>query len=734
MADERLTSLRSVLVDIGWNGTFLLINSLIVGLYFPPNLRGDNTTETNRCETNIMVYLFGQILLAAIYSTPQKPLQYFLDHHRPEWKRHPVVVTLWAIWSVMTLFDIAWFIAGQVWVFRSTECRVNNPPIFWLSITEIIFFYLSTIIPLTFYIILVFIARRRRGRMPPPPGSTGPAAHLRGGLSKVELQSLRTFLFKPTVDPVDEKSDVELGRIAEEVDLENSVEASGSSNKNGEKKEYEAKLHKEDAKPETSEAEPSNPAPDEEQKDITLNVPSAIPEIAITSTTPIPPDPTESQKASLSPAASPSIPGSPSSSSLAPNPPAKDTSSPSSEEPEKQNLPSQPLPPGASTTCAICFNDFEEGDVIRELACRHIFHTSCIDPWLIAPSDDPNTAGHRTCPLCVQEAILPEFRDPLVEQAMKEAAEEDALMATALERSRAEHEDIQRRREAREARRRAGSSSRSDSQRRSFIFRRSRRSQSEAPNAAAGVDIARSASSPGANASNGGMLSPPRQDQRRGRSFSGVSSLFRRSSNRSTSTSAPRASTSTATSDGVEQTTPSSPIPSPSLRPIPTVPETDDLTPAQIEAAALRATLESMKVRLEEAQTKLADLTQSQQNGFVSIKPADNDTSTDATSSLRLSADTMKAITQAIEAAKEDIAKGFTAEMEEHIKDLKTDLSELSESVAAIEGKMGETGTAVEEEVGKVEVTDIEVVGVSEKKDDDGGVDSAVLDAKAESL
>jgi len=42
--------------------------------------------------------------------------------------------------------------------------------------------------------------------------------------------------------------------------------------------------------------------------------------------------------------------------------------------------------------CAICLNEFDEGDTIRNLAnCGHTFHKSCIDLWLLRRAD---------CPLC----------------------------------------------------------------------------------------------------------------------------------------------------------------------------------------------------------------------------------------------------------------------------------------------------------------------------------------------
>eukprot|EP01017_Pseudomicrothorax_dubius_P018121 TRINITY_DN2016_c0_g1_i2.p1 TRINITY_DN2016_c0_g1~~TRINITY_DN2016_c0_g1_i2.p1 ORF type:complete len:170 (-),score=22.49 TRINITY_DN2016_c0_g1_i2:118-627(-) len=40
--------------------------------------------------------------------------------------------------------------------------------------------------------------------------------------------------------------------------------------------------------------------------------------------------------------------------------------------------------------CSICMNPFAEGEVIRLLPCKHIFHNDCLRPWLCSHSSCPN--------------------------------------------------------------------------------------------------------------------------------------------------------------------------------------------------------------------------------------------------------------------------------------------------------------------------------------------------------
>ncbi|XP_075797229.1 E3 ubiquitin-protein ligase RNF128 [Pelodiscus sinensis] len=42
-------------------------------------------------------------------------------------------------------------------------------------------------------------------------------------------------------------------------------------------------------------------------------------------------------------------------------------------------------------SCAVCIDIYKPNDVVRILTCNHLFHKTCIDPWLLE---------HRTCPMC----------------------------------------------------------------------------------------------------------------------------------------------------------------------------------------------------------------------------------------------------------------------------------------------------------------------------------------------
>ncbi|KAJ2545143.1 hypothetical protein EV175_005833 [Coemansia sp. RSA 1933] len=62
----------------------------------------------------------------------------------------------------------------------------------------------------------------------------------------------------------------------------------------------------------------------------------------------------------------------------------------------------------AALECAICLEEISEGEVIRKLPCPHVFHSACIDRWLLSQSS--------VCPLCKRDTISGPLSAPVEEE------------------------------------------------------------------------------------------------------------------------------------------------------------------------------------------------------------------------------------------------------------------------------------------------------------------------------
>ncbi|KFD48656.1 hypothetical protein M514_10440 [Trichuris suis] len=63
-----------------------------------------------------------------------------------------------------------------------------------------------------------------------------------------------------------------------------------------------------------------------------------------------------------------------------------------------KTLPIKEFKKGDTTeTCAICLEDFADGDKLRLLTCGHRYHCQCVDPWLLK--------RRKICPICKRKAL-----------------------------------------------------------------------------------------------------------------------------------------------------------------------------------------------------------------------------------------------------------------------------------------------------------------------------------------
>uniref|UniRef100_A0A1D1YXJ1 Putative E3 ubiquitin-protein ligase RHA2B n=1 Tax=Anthurium amnicola TaxID=1678845 RepID=A0A1D1YXJ1_9ARAE len=79
---------------------------------------------------------------------------------------------------------------------------------------------------------------------------------------------------------------------------------------------------------------------------------------------------------------------------------------------------------GERTECVFCLCEVEEGEEIRELGCRHLFHRGCLDRWL--------EHGRATCPLCRGPLLPPGSKPDHADGSEEEPLPEDFTLPFAV--------------------------------------------------------------------------------------------------------------------------------------------------------------------------------------------------------------------------------------------------------------------------------------------------------------
>ncbi|XP_010533638.1 PREDICTED: E3 ubiquitin-protein ligase RHA1B-like [Tarenaya hassleriana] len=79
-------------------------------------------------------------------------------------------------------------------------------------------------------------------------------------------------------------------------------------------------------------------------------------------------------------------------------------------------------PGSGSECCAVCLYEFEDEDEIRRLTnCRHIFHRSCLDRWMMG-------YNQMTCPLCRTQFIPDDLQEAFNQRLWSESGVSDHLL------------------------------------------------------------------------------------------------------------------------------------------------------------------------------------------------------------------------------------------------------------------------------------------------------------------
>ncbi|KAJ3021219.1 hypothetical protein HKX48_008985 [Thoreauomyces humboldtii] len=255
--------------------------------------------HTESCDVPLRGYLVALVVLTLAHSFPWQYVQW--NRRRSTARNSPLThenatwfLLLRKLWGLCSVVDAALFVAANVMLVKTDDCKNVAPRLYWMVVGEVVLMYATAVLPLLCFLILIVVFRKhiaRHRQLQNEEDGGGGGGFMTGGLTTSELANLKTMVF--------------------------GLASSNTTNTD------------------------------------TTDVEEAVVPITTTTTTT-----TDAE------------PG---------------------------------LPPIEHDSCSVCFEDYVQGDILRELPCRHRFHRTCIDAWLL-PDLETRNPGHRTCPLCVADA------------------------------------------------------------------------------------------------------------------------------------------------------------------------------------------------------------------------------------------------------------------------------------------------------------------------------------------
>ncbi|KAJ1558273.1 E3 ubiquitin-protein ligase rnf13, partial [Nowakowskiella sp. JEL0078] len=381
------------------------------------------------CDQPLSLYLTIKSVVIAV-KLPDKIIYQFPG----EWQDSMLMRWVRLFWIIADYFAFCWFLAGNAFISNCNTCQRTNPNLYWLVFADCIFTWVVMLLSFALLVLANMVRRRQERYQAHMAALASMDPGVSRGLSNLELSRLRTFSFHSMSKPINTVAKVE--SLATKIPMTRLSRWRSDSNLFGARKidnpldetsvpynrypdfgnsqKHKITIISEDLLEKMEIEDHENVVTQHnlnEIKDISTEAGEEFTEDSCLS-----PNENRSIKDIESPRISTStrslsVVRAKSLDSVPMTPSASATSVASSSSKVNQiELPDKSHKTSSHETCVVCFEAYENGDRLRELACSHVFHKDCIDEWL---RGDPETGagGHRTCPLCVQEAIRPEDRD-----------------------------------------------------------------------------------------------------------------------------------------------------------------------------------------------------------------------------------------------------------------------------------------------------------------------------------